>query len=128
MSQLVRAIMAKDTGKRVVISDSFSPCFKDVFSCKEEFHQAHFADVATVYHIGVELASEVVVSDLQLLKDVSGNALEQAVLRTKQHIIQAVFGEFREDFYQIQQAIYDRDFAKSRELLTNFERKMFSVE
>ena len=126
MSQLVKAIMATDTGKRKTIG-AFSPLFQDVFSIHETIQEVRHIDlhVAKLYKIGVTLGNTVTVSDLDCVNN--SDAVSEAIERTKRSIVEAVFGEFREDFYRLEAAIYDRDFQKARTLLTEFQRKMYEV-
>lgn len=125
MSQLVKAIMSTDTGDKKLIN-SFSPLFQDVFEKKEHIAEVRDSDMylAKIYKIGVTLGAKVTVSELDA---VHGDAILEAVERTKRSIVEAVFGEFREDFYRLESAIYDRDFQKARTLLTEFQRKMYEV-
>lgn len=127
MSQLVKAVMAHDTGNRTVLQNHFSPLFVDVFEKKEQIDQTYDqAVVAKIYRIGVTLGTQVIVSEFDELQDQDAMAL--AIERAKRSIIEAVFGEFREDIVQLHNAIYDRDFLKSRSILTKLCEKMFSVE
>lgn len=125
MSQLVKAITAVDTGQRKQITDSFSPLFNDVFSRKELLEDSYHnpAFVAKLYKIGITLGAQAIVNEADTINDV--DALSLAIERTKRSVIEAVFGEFRQDFLQINNALYDRDFQKARSLLTVFEQKMF---
>lgn len=119
--------MAHDTGNRKVLEEKFSPLFVDVFEKKEDIQERYDQmEVAKMYRIGVTLGSQVTVADFDMLKD--KNALALAIERTKRSIVEAVFGEFRQDIMQLHNAIYDRDFQKSRTILTNLENKMFNVE
>ena len=130
MSQLVKAVMATDTGNRKVINDdSFSPIFKDVFDMKEQFDDVRNSNlnIAKVYKIGVTLGNQAAVSELDAVAG-DTDALHAAIERCRREIVEAVFGEFRQDFMLLNRAIYDRDFQKARALLTEFERKMFEVE
>lgn len=126
MSQVVKAIIAEDTGDRKLL-DSFSPLFQDVFSVREEIHEVRtMQDVAKVYRIGVTLGSQCIVSEYeQLTKE---DVLAEAINRTKRSIIEAIFGEFRGDLMHLENAIYDRDFLKAKSLLRSLENKMFSTE
>lgn len=130
MSQLVKAVMASDTGHRKMLQqNSFSPLFQDVFSRKEhieEVRDASFSD-AKMYKIGVTLGSVIAVSELDAVRQ-GDDVLHEAILRTRREIVEAVFGEFRQDFMLLNRAIYDRDFQKARSLLTEFERKMYEVD
>ena len=126
MSQVVKAVIAEDTGDRKLL-DSFSPLFQDVFSVREEIHEVRtMQDVAKVYRIGVTLGSKCIVSEYeQLTKE---DVLAEAINRTKRSIIEAIFGEFRGDLMHLENAIYDRDFLKAKSLLRSLENKMFSTE
>ena len=127
MSQLVKAITAEDTGSRKFVQNEFSPLFTDVFSRRELIEDTFTSQgfVAKIYKIGITLGNQVMVNEADVIGDDS--ALELAIGRTKQGVIEACFGEFRQDFLQINNALYDRDFQKARALLTAFERKMFEV-
>lgn len=126
MSQVVKAVIAEDTGDRKLL-DSFSPLFQDVFSVREEIHDVRsMQEVAKVYRIGVTLGNQCVVSEYeQLTKE---DVLAEAINRTKRSIIEAIFGEFRGDLMHLENAIYDRDFLKAKNLLRVLENKMFSTE
>lgn len=125
MSQVVKAIMAHDTGERKVFSEGFSPLFQDVFTSKSTIQDLRGLDeVAKEYRIGVTIGSQTFVSDLEMIGDES--ALSEAIKRTKRQVVEAIFGEFRTDFMMIERALYDRDFQKARSYLTQFENKMFS--
>ena len=126
MSQLVRAVMATDTGDRRLLH-TFSPLFQDVFEKKEHITEIRDSNMyaAKVYKIGVNLGAKVVVSELDAVN--CADAISDAIERTKRSIVEAAFGEFREDFYRLESAIYDRDFQKARSLLTEFQRKMYEI-
>jgi len=122
MSQLVRAVMTKDTGERRLLTKNFSPLFQDVFNMKYTISDYNADQVlGKLYRISVTVGSQVIVSEMD------DDLLEHAIERTKTHIVEGIFGEFREDFYRLEKAIYDRDFQKARSLLTEFQRKMYEV-
>lgn len=125
MSQLVKAITATDTGNRKVL-ESFSPLFQDVFSAKETIQELRHEEVAKIYRIGVTIGAQCMVA--QSMCDSYENALSESINRTKRNVIEAIFGEFRGDMMRLENAIYDRDFAKAKELLRILENKMFSDE
>lgn len=126
MSQVVRAIEAHDTGERKLIKDSFSTLFQDVFSIKSHIQDLSISEgVGKQYRIGVTLGSQVLVSELDDLQNTE-NVLPQAIRRTKRQVIEAIFGEFRQDFMLVERALYDRDFQKARDHLRIFEEKMFT--
>jgi hypothetical protein len=115
MSKLVKAIEDSYASDRVVIE---SPLFNELVSVKEEYTQE--MSLGTIYKIGVRLSSSVVIPDH------TPELLPLAVKRTKHQIIEAVFGEFREDFRLIEMALYRREFQKAADALAAFEAKMFS--
>lgn len=118
--------MAHDTGNRKVLEGKFSPLFVDVFEKKEDIQECYKQmEVAKMYRIGVTLGSQVAVTDFDMLQ--GKDAIALAIERTKRSIVEAVFGEFRQDIMQLHNAIYDRDFQKARTILTNLEEKMFGV-
>jgi hypothetical protein len=125
MSQVVKAITAEDTGNRKLI-DSFSPLFQDVFSVKETIQELRHEEVAKVYRIGVTLGAQCMVTES--MRDANEDSLTEAINRTKRSVIEAIFGEFRGDIMHLETAIYNRDFAKSKELLRVLESKMFGVD
>lgn len=122
MSQVVKAITATDTGRRKLL-DSFSPLFQDVFNVKEEIYELRGDEIAKVYRIGVTLGNQCMVSEVEQLH--YEDALTEAIKRTKRSVIEAIFGEFRQDMRHLENAIYDRDFAKARDALRQLEVKMF---
>lgn len=132
MSQIVRAIMARDTGQRQVNPDSFSPLFKEMVSVKEKSSEvaSYTYDAYIKYDISVTIGNSVSVSadSIRMSKERSDDELGFAIQRTKQAVVEAIFGEFREDFYLISAALYDRDFQKARSLLNEFQRKMYEVD
>jgi hypothetical protein len=121
MSQVVKAITGHDTGERKLIQ-GFSPLFQDVFNVKSDIQDFRYEEVAKQYRIGVTLGAQVMVSENEY------NALTKAVERTKRHVIEAIFGEFRTDFMNVERALYDRDFQKARDHLRVFEEKMFTTK
>lgn len=126
MSNVVKAIAASDTGERRIKSVK-SRLFQDVFDMKEQITstQAH-DDVLKHYRIGVTLGNTCVVSEL----DVMGNehALTEAILRTKRQVIEAIFGEFRQDFRIIERHLYNYEFEEAATAVRAMEDKMFSTE
>ena len=69
------------------------------------------------YNIGVKLGHSVWCRD--------GKEVEYQKQRVADDIIQFVFGEFRDDFVNINCAIYERDLDKVRELIYSLQKKMF---
>lgn len=125
MSQVVKAITAEDTGDRKLL-DSFSPLFQDVFSVKETIQELRYDEVAKVYRIGVTIGAQCMVTES--MRDANVDSLTEAINRTKRSVVEAIFGEFRGDIMHLENAIYNRDFAKSKELLRVLEHKMFGAD
>ena len=128
MSQVSKAITFTDTGDRKYIPKGLSPLFQDVFSAKAEIQDTYNPDlVGKVYRIGCKIGSQAVVSEYDNFKNGSG-ALEEAIMRTKLQVIEAIFGEFRPHFRRIEKAIYDYDYNEAGKLLHEMERQMFEPE
>jgi len=125
MSNLVKAIAATDTGERRVVPVK-SKLFQDVFSMREDFSDLNYEQVAKVYRIGVTLGSTCMVTEIESMKN--HLALGHAIRRTKEQVIEAVFGEFRQDFRMIEKLLYDYDFEGAATALRAMERKMYSTE
>lgn len=126
MSNLVRAIAATDTGDRKYIKQKTSKLFQDVFAMREETHTVYTPDIARVYRIGITLGNQVMVPEHTSVQN--ENALTLAIERTKEQVIEAVFGEFRQDFRMIEKLLYDYDFEGAATALREMERKMYTTE
>ena len=127
MSQLVKAIIAVDTGERKYIPKGLSPLFMDVFSGKSEWSSTYVEDIAKVYNIGVTLGCSAMVRESAFIKE-GVSPMEEAVNRCKKQIIEAVFGEFRQDFRRIEKAIYDHNAGEAGRLLYEMEGKMYGTD
>lgn len=125
MSNLVKAIAASDTGERKVFPVK-SKLFQDVFSIREDIGETHQHDVVKIYKIGVTLGNTCMVTELESMRN--HLALTHAIQRTKDQIIEAVFGEFRQDFRMIEKLLYDYDFEGAATALRAMEQKMYSTE
>jgi hypothetical protein len=121
MSQVVNAIVATK-GDRHHIKQT--KLFKDVFSVREDIAPTKLG-TEIQYRIGVTIGSECWVDRLEHLED--GNALEAAIQRTKRQVIEAIFGEFRVDFRNIERALYDSDIETARVMFHALEDRMFEV-
>lgn len=124
MSNVVKAIAATDTGERI-IKPVKSRLFRDVFSMKELSGDLP-VDAMTRYRIGITIGSDCFVSDLDKLQN--DNALHEAIQRTKQQVIEAIFGEFRQDFRIIERLLYNYEFEEAATAVRAMEQKMFSTE
>jgi len=121
MSQVVNAIMATKEDRRRLKQTKL---FQDVFSVREDI-QTVSAGTEIQYRIGVTLGSQCWVSEMEKLK--SDDALIHAIERTKRQVIEAIFGEFRADFRNIERALYDSDIETARVMFHALEDRMFTV-
>lgn len=126
MSQLVTAIMATDTGERRILKMKTSQLFQDVFNSREEIAEVYSPDIGVAYKIGVTLGATTLVREHEHM--INPNALQHAVRRTKEQVIEAVFGEFRSYFRQIDIALYKHEHEEAARLLGEMEKKMFGVD
>ncbi len=126
MSQLVTAIMATDTKERRVLKMKTSQLFQDVFSGREDVGEVYSPDIGILYRIGVTLGATTFVQEHDHLAD--PNTLQRAIRRTKEQVIEAVFGEFRSYFRQIDIALYRHEHEEAARLLGEMEKKMFEVD
>ena len=78
------------------------------------------------YRIGITIESDCFVSDLDKLQN--DRALHEAIQRTKQQVIEAIFGEFRQDFRIIERLLYNYEFEEAATAVRVMEQKMFSTE
>lgn len=128
MSNLVKAILASDTGERKAIKPKTSQLFNDVFRMKENISETYDTSMYAVklYKIGVTLGNSCLVTELDYRKN--AYALEHAIVRTKKQVIEAVFGEFRPDFRAIERYLYNYEFEEAALALRKMEDRMFSTE
>lgn len=122
MSEISKAIMARDTGERRA-KPTTTRLFQDVFSMEEKYGKTLDFEALKIYKIGVTLGNTCAVSEYE---DV--NAYGEAILRTKRQVIEAIFGEFRPHFRLIEKAIYDYDYHEAGRLLHEMERQMYEPE
>tara|TARA_R110000868_G_scaffold543_13_gene3982 strand:- start:1941 stop:2315 length:375 start_codon:yes stop_codon:yes gene_type:complete len=120
MSKVVNAIMATKEDRRRLKQTKL---FQDVFAAREDI-QTH-AVMEIQYRIGVTLGAQCWVSETEILKN--GGALEMAIERTKRQVIEAIFGEFRQDFRSIERALYDSNIEEARVMFHALEGKMFEL-
>lgn len=121
MSKVVNAIMATKEDRRRLKQTKL---FQDVFSIREDI-QTVTAGTEIQYRIGVTLGAQCWVSEMDKLKN--DDAIEMAVQRTKRQVIEAIFGEFRQDFRSIERALYDGNIEEARVMFHALEDKMFEV-
>ncbi len=128
MSQVVKAIVATPGDRRRVYDKELSPIFTDVFQVKEQWDtpvDARSLGTQMRYRIGVTIGNEAWVDG-----DVEDNSakIAEAVQRSRKAVIEAIFGEFRGQFYRIEKALYDRDYEQARAMLHQLEQSMFSAD
>ena len=125
MSQVIKAITAKPQDRRRVYDKELSPIFTDVFNVKEDFAKTIGAmGTQTLYRIGCNIGAEAWIDNIGV--DDTEQSIADAVQRTRKAVIEAIFGEFRGQFYRIEKALYDRDYEQARALLNQLEVSMFS--
>ena len=121
MSKVVNAIMAvKEDRCRI----KQTKLFQDVFAVREDIRTLN-PGTEIQYRIGVTIGSQCWVSEMEQLQN--DNALVMAVERTKRQVIEAIFGEFRADFRNIERALYDSDIETARVMFHALEDRMFEV-
>lgn len=120
MSQVVNAIVATK-GNRHRFKQT--KLFQDVFSVREDIQTVAGTEIQ--YRIGATLGAQCWVDELSQLK--SGDAVEMAIERTKRQVIEAIFGEFRADFRNIERALYDSNIEEARVMFHALEDRMFQV-
>lgn len=121
MSEVVNAITATK-GDRFRLKQT--KLFNDVFAVREDI-QTLSPGTEIQYRIGVTLGSQCWVDELSQLK--AGDAVEMAIERTKRQVIEAIFGEFRTDFRNIERALYNSDIETARVMFHALEERMFQV-
>lgn len=125
MSRVVAAITATRGDRHRIVAKNQNPLFTDMFATTEHIRQSP-DQIETEYRIEVRLGSQCWVGED--IKETYANALTDAVTRTKRQVIEAIFGEFREDFRMIERALYDRNVEQARIALHAMEQKMFYEE
>ena len=122
MSQLAKAVQYVDTGERVIINKGFSPLFTSIAEVKS--HSSQDFVVGYKYRIGVKLEATATIPEIDLI---NGKTVV-AVQRVKRQIVEAVFGEFRQDIEMIHLALNDYDVETARIRLIELQEKMYNAE
>lgn len=121
MSKVVNSIAATKND-RVRLKQS--KLFQDVFAVREDIQTLkHGTEIQ--YRIGVTLGAQCWIDEAEQMKN--GMAVEMAVQRTKRQVIEAIFGEFRQDFRSIEHALYDSNIEDARVMFHALEKRMFEV-
>ena len=121
MSQLVKAVQYVDTKDRVIINKGFSPLFTDLVEVKSYSHQDCL--IGHKYRIGVKIEATATIPESKILS----NHLDEAVDRVKRQIVEAVFGEFRQDFERVHMALNNYDVETARLILIELQEKMYGI-
>ena len=121
MSKVVNAIMATREDRRRLKQTNL---LRDVFAVREDI-QTVAPGTEIQYRIGVTLGAQCWVSEVEKLKN--DDAVVTAIERTKRQVIEAIFGEFRQDFRSIERALYDSNIEEARVMFHALEDKMFEV-
>lgn len=121
MSQLVKAVQYVDTKDRVIINQGFSPLFKDIVEIKSYSHQDCL--IGHKYRIGVKIEATATIPE----SDILGDRVSETVNRVKQQIVEAVFGEFRQDFERVHMALNNYDVETARLMLIELREKMYGI-
>jgi len=122
MSKVVNAIMATKEDRRRLKQTKL---FQDVFKVREDIQELN-SGIEIQYRIGVTLGAQCWIEDS--LKNKNGDdVIEMAIQRTKRQVIEAIFGEFRDDFRSIERALYDSNIEEARIMFHALEDKMFEV-
>lgn len=121
MSQLVKAVQYVDTKDRVIINQGFSPLFTDLVEVKSYSHQDCL--IGHKYRIGVKIEATATIPESKILS----NHLDEAVDRVKRQIVEAIFGEFRQDFERVHMALNNYDVETARLMLIELHEKMYGI-
>lgn len=130
MSQIARAIQYCDTGDRKIRKEKLSPLFDQMVDVKSTWEDGTKIEplVLKMYRIQLTLRNQFAVSELELTKSKTDAPIAEGVNRAKRQMIEAVFGEFRPYFRQIEQAIYEYNMEEAGRLLHKMEDVMFEME
>jgi hypothetical protein len=79
---------------------------------------------AILYKIEARIGREILIQDNLASKN-EQDMLEEAVKKVKRQVIEAVFGEFREDIYLVYQSLWEWNCREAEDRLRKLEQKMF---
>jgi hypothetical protein len=123
MSELAKRLTAHQTNKRFMIYDSMP--LDDVLKIKT-LSKSMIPDYAFQYDIDVTLRASFVHSSTEQVTS-EFDTFDAKVIQAKRHIVEAVFGEFRQEFWKMRQCLQIHDVRGAMRYLHEFEEKMFSV-
>lgn len=121
MSKLSQYITAKQTGRTAIVEKPFKLSLSDVDIDVIE-GDPKFDNYKEIYRVTVTLGAQCMISRY----DTEGIEYEYVLDYTKKLIIEEAYGEFREDFMLIRQALLKYDVKKAHALLDNMYGKMFN--
>jgi hypothetical protein len=127
MSQLVKAIKAYGTSKEKAVQSSLPSLLKDVLHIDSSL-SLDLPNRLRIYEIGIKLGRQWMIDETIFNRS---NQVEIGIEQVKREIIEAIFGEFREDFIKLRRALYEECYTpsdKALKILKEFETKMFSEE
>lgn len=120
MSKLVQAVQATETKWRFA---ELNTLFNDMVTIEKEYVPTNSIITYGEYRVRAIFGSTTKIHTEQV-----NEVLPHIIEKVKRAIVEAVFGEFREDFRLLDKAVWERDLDKVSELLQKFEVKMFSNE
>jgi hypothetical protein len=126
MSELAKLIRAEKTTRRV---PQFSALLLDVASVDSYFSSSGLpGQYYTEYNIGLKLGYRQLISD-EVIQQHKGNVLKEVERSGQRHIVEAIFGEFRQPLYQLRLALYESGTRNDRamELLDKLEQQLLGV-
>jgi hypothetical protein len=126
MSELAKLIRAEKTTRRV---PQFSALLLDVAKVDSDFNSSDLpGQYYTEYNIGLKLGYRQLISD-EVIRQHRDNILKEVERRGQQHIVEAVFGEFRQPLYQLRIALYESGTRNDRamELLDKLEHQLLKA-
>lgn len=120
MSQLVKAVQYVDTKDRVIINQGFSRLFQDLIEVKS---YSKSDVVGHKYRIGVKIEATATIPESDILID----QVDKTIDRVKRQIVEAVFGEFRQDFERIHMTLNNYDVETARLIVIELQEKMYGI-
>lgn len=117
MSKLSENLKAYNTGARYA-----KPPKLDFVSFKSNSYemQPYLMQYTLECNIGTKFFVEAGVSTAQ-----TTNAIKYVTDKAKRQILEEIFGEFRQDLYNLDVALYNQDYQKAKALLDGVMKNMF---
>ena len=119
VSRIARAVYANETGNKRIVDES--KIFSNLFKKEESVADSYIKPIIEKqYRITVKLEKDTWVNAAQTEWNV-----KEAIFDTKKMIIEAVFGEFREDLMLLRESILNREQDAALHQLDELEKRMF---